>query len=58
MTAPVKAIVFDREALDAWLATLEAREPGRAAEVREGLELCDYFDTEYAIIREEKEQTV
>lgn len=52
MTAPIRAILFDRPAFDAWLAT---QPPERAQDIREGLDLCDWFDTEYGNILKEKQ---
>lgn len=53
MTAPIRAIVFDRPAFDAWLA----RQPeDRAAEIRAGLELVDYFNTEYAAMMDRRKE--
>lgn len=52
MNTPVTAILFDREAWEAWVATLT---PEHAAELREGMILADWFDTEYANILKEKQ---
>lgn len=48
---PLRAVVFDRPAWEAWL---ETRTPEHAAELRAGIELADWFDTEYAKMQEEK----